>query len=103
MGPKRARHGGERAVGQQAAVGGEREDGERIGAVVAHREEAAGRVEGEMDRIVAAGRLTIERRQVPGAGIDGEGTDIAAIAMDRVKALMPSPSPCRPGVVYLPI
>ena len=74
------------SVRQQAAVVREREDGKRIGAVVAHREEAAGRVEGEMDGIVAAGRLTVERRQVPGAGIDGEGVDLAAIAMNRVEA-----------------
>src|SRR4029077_10656386 len=61
-------------------------DGERIGAVVAHREETAGRVEGEMNGIVAVGRLTVGRRQVSGAGIDGEGIDLAAIAVDRIEA-----------------
>src|SRR5215208_7004833 len=66
MRAERAGHGGERAVRQQAAVVREREDGERIGAVVARREETAGRVEVEMDGIVAAGRLAIERRQAPG-------------------------------------
>src|SRR4029450_5115242 len=70
----------------QAASGGERDDRNGSGAVVAHREEAASRVEGEMDGIVAPGRLAIERRQVAGARIDGKGIHLAAIAMNRVEA-----------------
>ena len=83
--PQGARDRGERAVGQQAAVGGDRQHGERIGAVVADGEEAPRRVEGEMHRIVAAGRLAVERREVAGARVDGEGVGLAAIAVHRIE------------------
>ena len=77
--------GGESPVGHQAAVGGDRQDGQRVRAIVADGEEALRRIEGEMHRIVAAGRLAIEWRDMAGAAIDGEGIGLAAIAMHRVE------------------
>ncbi len=83
--PQCPRYGGESPVGHQAAVGGDRQHGERIGAVVADREEAARRVEGEMHRIVAAGRLPVERRDMARALVDGEGVGFGAIAVHRIE------------------
>src|SRR5205085_7494829 len=86
MWPQRAGHGRQRAVRAQAAVAGDREDRQRIGAVVANREEAAGGVESEVHGVVAAGRLAIELGQMASGGGDGEGIDLAAVAMDRAEA-----------------
>ena len=85
MRPQGPRHRGECPVGKQAAVGVDRQHGEGIRAVVADREEAPRRVEGEMHRIVAAGGLPVERRYMAGPRVDGEGVGLGTIAVNRVE------------------
>ena len=82
---QRSGHGRQRAVGQQAAVAGDRKDRQRVRAVVADDEEAFVGVEGEVHRVPAAGGLPVERADAAGAGFDGEGVDLAAVAVDRVE------------------
>ena len=85
MRPQRALDRGEGRVGAERAVGLYGKHRDRIGAVVGDEQELAGRVEGEMDRIVATGRLAADHPQVPGTGIDRVGGDVAAVAMHRVE------------------
>ena len=81
----RAGHGGERRIRTKAAILGDRQGGDRIGAVVAHDQEAAAGIEREMDHVVPAGRLPVQHRDAAREGIDRVGRRLAAIAMHRVE------------------
>jgi hypothetical protein len=74
-----------RAIGQQAAVIGERQDGQRIRAVVGDGEKPGARIEGEMHRIVAAGRLAVQHGELAAFRIDHERRRLAAIAVHGIK------------------
>ena len=64
--PQRALDRRQGRVGAERAVRLHGKHRDRVGAVVGDEQELAGRVEGEMDRIVAAGRLAADHAQMAG-------------------------------------
>ncbi len=81
----RAGHGGESGIGAKRAVPGDRQHRDRVRAVVAHEQETAGGVEGQVDDVVAAGRLPVEHGDAAGRAIDRVRGRLAAIAVHRVE------------------
>ena len=89
MRTQRAGHGGKRAIWQQAAIRRDGQYRQRIGSIVGDGEKPARRIEGEMHRIVAAGRLAVQHGELAAVAIDYERRRLAAIAVDRIEAGAP--------------
>src|SRR5207302_1904128 len=74
----------------ERSIRAERERRHRAGGIIRGHQKAAGRIDREMDRVLAARRLAVEEAELAARLVNGEGADIGEIGMDRVEEALPA-------------